>query len=338
VTNDDDYTSAEDDELLPRLFRALGPMPALPADMKQRWEATFSAELSIQNAARRRRRARITIGWAATVLVVVASGLFVLLRPTEPSPQIASVTRVTGVVGLADSFDGQVARAITIGEELGPDQLRTGDRSSLALRYRDADVRLNSNTAVVLHPMRLQLLHGDIYVDAGVGPHRGPAVVIETSFGTLTHVGTQFLVTATDSEMRAAVREGAVAVSVGGERRTIDDTDGATEIVVSAAGIATRHVSSSSGMWDWTVEAAPGYSVDGRSADEFLVWATRQMGVQLQYADEAARIHSKTAVLHGNVAAMSVAQGLAVLNATTHLDLDTADPAVLRVRLRPQSF
>jgi hypothetical protein len=338
VKHNDDYSSDEDDDLLPRLFRAMGPMPSLPVDMKQRWESAFSTELSLQIAARRRRRMRIMVSCAGTALLVVTAALFIHERPVTPPVAMDTVTQVTSVVGFADSFDGQIPRAINVGEELGPGQLRTGGQSSLALRYRDADVRLNSNTIAVLHPTRLQLLRGDIYVDAGVALRRGPAVVIETPFGTLTHVGTQFVVSVGDNEMRAAVREGAVALNAAGEHRTIDGADGPTQIVVSATGITTERISANSGIWTWTVDAAPGYIVDGRSANEFLVWATRQMGVELRYADDASRIHSETAIMHGNVGALSVARGLTVLGATTSLELDSSDPAILRVRLRSQDL
>ena len=37
-----DVDGPEDDELLPRLFRALGPAPALPDEMRRSWEAAFS--------------------------------------------------------------------------------------------------------------------------------------------------------------------------------------------------------------------------------------------------------------------------------------------------------
>jgi hypothetical protein len=215
------------------------------------------------------------------------------------------------------------------------DELRAGQtvrlRSGtlLALRYGGADVRLNSNAVVVLHPNQLELVRGDIYVDAGPAV----ALTIVTPFGTLTHVGTQFLVSVTETEVRAAVREGAVEIDSISQRKTIKAAEGAVAAAIAPDGTLTvQAIASSGGPWSWVVEATPGYTIDGRSADELLVWATRQLGTKLNYQTEATRIHSRSVVLHGGIRAVSVAQGLAVLRAATDLDIDQSDPAVLHVR------
>ncbi len=173
-------------------------------------------------------------------------------------------------------------RVLDVGDELGAGQtLRTGPGGFLALSYRDADARLNSNTVVTLLPTHLRLTRGDVYVDSGAGPHRGPSVMIATPRGMLTHVGTQFAVSVADDEVRATVREGAVAFSSDGDHRTISADDGPIEMRVTGDGVTTRHVAGTGERWNWTVAAAPGFVVDGHTADEFLVWATRQTGSQL---------------------------------------------------------
>jgi ferric-dicitrate binding protein FerR (iron transport regulator) len=335
MTSRDHDGPTNDDELLPRLFRALGPAPALPIEMRRAWESTFHNELMRHLSARRQRRNRLVSG-CVSIVALVALATYVLREPPlAPDIAAAEVARVALVIGRAESFGARATRALGVGDELGAGQtLRTGPGTLLALRYRDADVRLNSNTVVAFLPTRLQLARGDVYVDSGAARHRGPTVMIETPRGMLAHVGTQFEVSVDDDEVRAAVREGAVAFTSDGDHRTINAADGPTQIVVSATGVTTQRVAGTGALWDWVVAAAPGYVVNGRSADEFLVWATRQMGTQLRYADDAARFHSQTVIMHGNVRPLSVAQGLEVLNATTGLDLDESDPDVLRVSVR----
>lgn len=199
------------------------------------------------------------------------------------------------------------------------------------MRYQDADVRLNSDSVAILQSSHVQLIRGGIYIDEGRSPHRGPAVIVGTQFGTLTHVGTQFLVSVTDDDMRLAVREGAVAYSSNAETLTISAQDGATELIVSHTGLVTRRVPATGDLWSWTVEAAPGFVVNARSADAFLTWATRQTGAQLRYADDAARFHSETIVIHGDVRPLSVTRGFEILKATTGLNVDTSDPLIVFV-------
>jgi hypothetical protein len=330
-----DHHGTNDDELLPRLFRALGPSPELPSDMRRGWESTFGDELMKRIAAKRQRRHRIVGGCVGIVVLVTVAAYLLRESPGTPDIPMAEVAQVTLVIGPAESSNAQVARVLKIGDELSSGQtLRTGPDCYLAFRYRDADVRLNSNTVAALLPTRLQLKRGDVYVDSGAARHRGPAVLIETPRGTLEHVGTQFEVSVSDDEVRAAVREGTVAFTSGSDHRTISADDGPTEIAVSASGVATQRIPGTGELWDWTVDAAPGYVVDGRTADEFLVWATRQMGTQLRYFDDAARFHSRAVIMHGTVRPLSVAQGLEVVNATTGLDVDESNPAMLRVSVR----
>jgi hypothetical protein len=324
-----------DDELLPRLFRALGPAPELPSDMRRGWEATFGGELMRTIAAKRQRRNRIVSGCVGVVVLTTVAAYLLREPPIAPDIATAEVAQVVLVIGQVESSDAQATRVLSIGDELAAGQtLRTGPDTHLAFRYRDADVRLNANTVVALLPTRLQLTRGDVYVDSGTAPHRGPTVMIETPRGMLAHIGTQFEVSVADDTVRASVREGAIAFTSDGDHRTISADDGPTQIVISASGVATQRIAATGELWDWTIDAAPGYVVDGRTADEFLVWATRQMGTQLRYIDDAARFHSQTVIMHGTVRPLSVAQGLEVVNATTGLDVDESDPATLRVSVR----
>jgi ferric-dicitrate binding protein FerR (iron transport regulator) len=322
-----------DDELLPRLFQALGPQPELPEAMKRSWEATFGRELMRQNARRHRRRQLIVgVACAATLLVAFAASLFVG-EHAAPAP----AAHVVMARGLSEStVPGAATARLNDGDAIATDAtILTGPHASLALRYHGTDVRLKSDTVVVVHRTRLQLTHGEIYVDAGPTPTHGAPLTIETRFGTLEHVGTQFLVAVTDDEMRAAVREGAIAMEAGGQRRTISAADGAHEAVVTADSITIKKIPAAGGSWAWVAAAAPTYLIDGATADAFLHWVARQLGAELHYADSATATHARLVTLHGDLHA-SVAQGLAIIDGTTDLAINRTDPAILLVRTRTQ--
>jgi hypothetical protein len=329
-TNHD--TPGEDEDLLPRLFRALGPSPKLPDAMKHRWESTFARELSIQNTARRRQR-RQYFGMACAGVFALTATVLYLHRDAPAEPPVAHVALISGLV---ESTKAGASQQLHEGAELRAGQtLRVGSHANLAMRYRDTDVRLNSDTVMVLHATRLQLVEGQIYVDAGPTPRPGPTLEIETPFGTLAHVGTQFVVFVSATEMRAAVREGSIAVNAAGDRRIVSAADGPTEAVISSSGTFTTHpMAGVGGIWAWVAGAAPRYTMDGHNADEFFAWATRQLGAQLNYANDATRVHAQTVVLHGDIHTLSVTQGFAVLSATTDLDIDQSDPTVVRIRIR----
>jgi ferric-dicitrate binding protein FerR (iron transport regulator) len=323
----DQDAPVDDDELLPRLFQALGPRPALPDDLKRGWEATFSRELAAHNARRRQRRWRyLGAACAAAAGLAIAATL-----SNRDPPTAAPIAQVVATIGQNDATLHNQTTPLRLGEAIFIGAtIHTSPGAYLALQYRDAEVRLDSNTVVIPHPTRLQLVHGALYVDVGPPPNRGPALTIETAFGTLTHVGTQFVVSASDTEMRVAVREGAIAMNAGGARRSISATDGAREALVSAQGTKIQPIAAVGGPWQWVVAAAPGYPVDGASADAFLAWAARQLGAELSYADDATRVHARLVTLHGDMR-VSVAQGLAIVDAATDLTVDRSDAAHLLV-------
>ena len=320
-----------DDELLERLFRALGPQPALPDEMKRNWAETFGRELANRNAARRRRRGWIVAtATAAAVLVAVAVGS--LLRAPTPTAAVATVVMASGPIEATVSGSASV-RLVTGGAVASGARISTGPDARLALRYRATDLRVDANTVVVAQSTRLQLRRGAVYVDSGPRPTRGPSLTIETPFGTLGHIGTQFMVIVTDHDMRAAVREGSIAMDAAGERRTISAVDGARQATVTADGITVSSIAATAGPWAWVAAAAPAYPIDGASADAFLRWAARQLGSELRYADTATATHARLVTLHGDVNA-TVAQGLAIVDGTTDLAVDHSDPAVLAVHAR----
>ena len=165
-----DTDGPEDDELLPRLFRALGPAPSLPDEMRHAWEAVFETELTRRITARRRRRNR-TLSGCVGVAALLALAMYALLEPPiESGIAAAEVARVARVVGRVESTNAGATRVLDVGDELsaGSDAAyrpRRFRRSQLS-RHR---LRLNSNTVVTLLPTHLQLTHGDVYVDSGAG-------------------------------------------------------------------------------------------------------------------------------------------------------------------------
>ncbi len=322
--------SSNDDELLPRLFRALGPKPVLPAEMRQRWERTFAEALAAQNAARRRLRRRWLSGVAAGAAALFLAALY-LQRTVAPLAPVASVALVKGS---ATTLNGDISTKLRVADEIHAGETVHVDAGAyVAMRYRGADVRLNSNTVIALRPTHLELSAGELYVDAPPRTTAGPPLLIETPFGSLTHVGTQFMVWVDAASLRTAVREGAVAMSVSGERLTISAADGATEVILTDSGTPmTRAIAATGGPWQWVVDAAPQFAIANHSADEFLHWAARQLGAEVRYATPDTRIHARMVRLQGDTAGLSVPQGIAALGATSDLDIDQRDPAVLLVQ------
>lgn len=316
----------EEDGLAALLTEA-GRRPQPPEATKQAWEALFRDELSRVVAARHRRR-NAAYGAAAAVMLLVA-GIVVLLGPAgQTPPPLAVAEVVTTSQGNRLFSAGANAALLTGGSTVYVDQtIRTASSGMLALAYRGADVRLNSDTTVVFHTASIELISGSIYVDTG-GDMRKPAalpVVISTALGSFSHLGTQFMVTADDAKgVTAAVREGTIHLRTDRVQRNFNATAADAEIVkISRSGaIETQRIARHGGPWDWVVSSAPGRVINGLSAHEVLGWIARETGRELQYAPPELATVAAAATIGAPAEQMNPQQALKFLNAVTSLHVD----------------
>lgn len=309
----------EDEELVGRLVAAAGPRPELPDALRERWETSFKRALADELSQRSRWR-QVSVGGVVAAALALAVTLVAVWTPTKAHP-IAQVAAASGANERADHAPLRVGENVFIGETI-----RTGPSGSIAFRYRDADLRMSNNTVLEFHGARVRLLMGTVYVDSGAPGERpvgAPSVMVETSRGSLTHVGTQFLVTMTDAALVAAVREGSIALRTDRYRRQLAaDQETAAMVRVSAAGeLMTSHIEPSGGIWAWVPVASPGVTFDARTADSLLSWIARETGRAVHYSTPQVRAHAAITELRGELGGLSVEAALAAVTGTTHLSV-----------------
>ena len=121
---------------------------------------------------------------------------------------------------------------------------------------------------------------------------------VDTDHGRVEHIGTQFMVRAEPTALTVSVREGQVTI----DGRTHDHTASAGEEVTLAGrrGPTVLSISSSGKYWFWLERTAPAIDVDGRSLHEFLLWVSRELGLDLQF-EGAAEAVARKAILRGSI-------------------------------------
>lgn len=286
------------------MFAQAGPRPQVPERDLARIRAAARVEWQAQVVARQGRRLRVR----RLVPAVVATGLLVAVgigwwwkdraRPVDPTP-IATVELLRGDVRVRQSPDGWSPRhgEPTMGDTLvAGTTLVTGARGEpgmLAVALVDGEsVRMDSGTRVrLVSRRRLALETGTLYADSGVSTGGGEGLEIVTAWGSVRDVGTQFEVRVAEDEevaLRVRVREGRIAVASGGASHTVG---AGQELRMRADRTVSRHpIERHGAAWNWTLAAAPGIDIDGRTLSSFLDWACRETGWELRYADaEAAR-------------------------------------------------
>lgn len=321
-----------DEETMARLLRLAGEREPISKEIEQRvydrvqneWQASSRAAegARIYPFVRREwekrssgpgviRRWALPLAVAASAILAVA----VVLQPPPPAPANIAVGTVAKVSG--DAVQGG---KLTPGRLIYPGEiLSTGGQQGISLMLTNAEsIRLDQNTTLVVDTRdQFTLMSGRVYADTGDFMYRDRGLVIDTTVGSVTDVGTQFAVAlGDDDQLHVAVREGRVDVdrkneqfvAVAGERMQLGHSGGATVDMLAPH----------DPYWDWAASLAPTFDIENKSLLDFLRWAARETGRELVFENDELRMAAMRVDLHGSVADFEPLQALeSILAGTT---------------------
>lgn len=311
----------DEEQALAALMQVAGPRPDVPdavqdrvyASVLEAWEADSAQPRSEQVYVRVLRAWRRHTAWTRHRGWLIPAGLaatallaFFLGNQPEPAKPLAVAT-VSKVLPA-----GPAGRTVFAGETLS-----TGADEGLGLLLARGDsLRVAAGSRVRFDAQdRMTLLEGRVYADTGEFVYRNGGLVIDTAFGSVTDIGTQFAVAIGDEVLDVAVREGRVDVqrqdqeliAVAGERLLVD----------AAGSASTQMIEPDSEFWAWTTQLAPEFDIDDKSLLDFLKWVSRESGMELVFASNDARLAAMRTDLHGSVAGFAPLEALPSVMATT---------------------
>jgi len=290
------------------------------------------------------RRQPMRMRWLATALAVSVAAIVTAVLVNEPtvvSPvyarEFATVAVAEGTVaavreGQRQRFEDAAGGVTHVG-----DRIETSGDGRLALRLPEGyELRLNNDTAIEIRDSStVNLVAGMIYFDAPPSAPRTKLTVL-TDYGSVEHVGTQYIAAVADDRLIVRVREGAARVITG----AIDGTGqehGAVagqELRVSESGSAeVLPFARDDSGWAWAQELAR-TGLDGpRTVLALLEWAARQTGRIVQLDSDAARDSAADVTLNQAVDGLSPTDLLTVIRSTTDFDVSESS-TTLTVALR----
>lgn len=303
---------AEDDEDLVRgLLEGAGPRPPI-AEEDLRGISVAARSAWQKEVLRRSRNRRLRAAFAvAAGLLAVVTGLAVW-RSTRsdlaPATAAAQVVAVSGVVMM--NAEGREPHAMVRGESIppgallySPEAVGAPGRASLRLP-NGCIVRLDTGArARWVAGQTLELERGALYADTG--GQAGTRIEVRTPVGTARDLGTQFVIRladGADEELHILVREGSVSL----ERNGLSHVAMAgRELVVRAGGAPLlRDVAIHGSDWEWILETAGGFAIEGRTLHEFLQWVGRETGWTVRYASDELAASAREIILHGDIGEM----------------------------------
>jgi hypothetical protein len=209
-------------------------------------------------------------------------------------------------------------------------QLRTASGGRAALRMANGvELRLDSRTLVAFEDAsHATLKSGAVYVDSGAPGAPAADFVLDTPAGSVRHLGTQYQARYSNAELQVDVREGRVAV----ERESGNVVADAGERITFAGTEVTRTALAPNGAdWAWVADVTPPFSIEGRSVEDFLVWAARETGRTIVYTSGEAAQQSRSVTLRGTVEGLTPDQAVQAVLSTTSLQPELG-PEHIRVR------
>ena len=249
---------------------------------------------------------------AGAALLAMAAGLVLVVRLTKPREDVVAPMRET--VATVERVDGEARLAPEDSVRTG-EWVETGATARVALRLSDGtSVRLDTGSRTrLLSSTLIELAYGALYLDTG-GDSKG--LEVRTPMGTVHDVGTQFEIRLSDASLRLRVRTGVVEVRRGAQ--SIPARPG-TEVTLAAAGTVSRRVSAHGPEWEWAVNLAPAFEIEGRPLAAFLDHLSREHGWTLRYADAALARDASSIILHGSVNGLQPRDALEVALTTSGL-------------------
>jgi ferric-dicitrate binding protein FerR (iron transport regulator) len=326
----DSKLADQEEEAMARILRLAGPRDPIPQDVEARvYNVTEQAWRRSIVEARSARvydnvhrewskhgwRSRLR-RWMMPLALAASAALAVVVIMQQNAPPVTAVSPA-GTVARVIDLDGG-ADLPRVGALLYPgEQLETGSMEGISLTLANAEsLRLGADTAVeILAPDRFRLLRGRIYADTGDLMYRQSHLVVDTPMGAVTDIGTQFAVFSGTDRLEVAVREGRVDVSQGaaahiavaGELLQLD-TGGQSSI---------EALPPHDEYWDWASALAPEFDIENKSLLDFLRWAARETGLELEFEDQDLRMSAMRTDLHGSVSGFDPLQAVESVLATT---------------------
>jgi ferric-dicitrate binding protein FerR (iron transport regulator) len=249
---------------------------------------------------------RVLIGLA---IAASLAALPVVIPRLGPSPLAIPARAVVASLEVAGAPSGG-GSPVLAGASLETNQ------ASVVLRLSGgASVRLAEATRVrVVSESQLRLDRGKVYVVTGAA---GVPLRVQTRWGVVRDVGTEFEVRVTEDDLRLRVRTGMVELTAGHAATGEERIDAGTELIVSASGVERREISLDGPEWSWALGTAPAFDIEGKSLSEFLVWAAREKKLGLRFTPGSLEAKASKTILHGSIAKMTPEEALRAVLPTT---------------------
>lgn len=306
MSDNEHSTGVASDDVLEQLLKRASPRPTPSSSDEAAVRQAVRAEWQNVSSRHQSRRRMLSFAIAATVLISVFAVFNVFRMPVVEAVQVASIEKSFGSIYLLGE-SSELRETQDLASVHSGQTIVTGSQAGIGLAWANGgSMRMDENTRVeFVNEETVYLKSGRIYFDsspaaliAGISAGDIAGFVVRTDFGEVAHIGTQFMTGVDAGTLTVSVREGQVAVdgeyhnhvASSGEQLTLSGRQRPTVLSISRSGES----------WEWVSRTSPSANVDGKTLHEFLLWACRELGLEIQWEGQAEQV-ARDAILRGRI-------------------------------------
>lgn len=300
-------SSWNSDEAVEELLGKAAPRPVPAAeDARAVRDAVHAEWRQVTDRARNTKRL-VSFAAAASILVAIFVSLNMLRIHGVEDVQVASIGKRFGSIYVlgenAELLEGNHLTSVIAGQTL-----ITDEESGIGLEWgAGGSLRIDAKTRVeFVSGERIYLRSGRVYFDSdpaltGIAAITGSdaKLTIETDFGEVSHIGTQYMAEADAGRLTVSVREGEVRVERDG--RASSAAENQQLAIVGSGAPSVVNFKAYGEAWQWTERTSPVAVLDGRSVSEFLGWVSQETGLELRYESVGAETYARQELLNGTL-------------------------------------
>jgi len=325
------------DKHIDEVLSEASPRPVPGNSRKEEIYGELRSEWIASNQLVKRKRQYLISGIAASL---VAALVVVTQLDTGIMDPVASPDAVLArSAGAQTTLNGRpIDEVIPVNAPLrfkSGDIIETGADSAIAIGWSTAgSLRMSAGSEVTLVSNEgIRLTSGEIYYDSrSFNSSDTTPIEVETEFGTIHHVGTQFLASVDSAGARISVREGQVTFE--NETKSVVINSGESAHIDRALFATTSPITPNDDAWAWAPLIAPDWNVDGRSTMEIIHWLARETGLAVEFESEVASRYATTDRIRG-IGEIEPIRAMSIIPVATELRFEINDAAI-RIGMKDQ--
>ncbi|MCX7544701.1 FecR family protein [Marinicella gelatinilytica] len=299
------------DTILKQLKQRTEPDAAKQQATKQAVMAHWQKNLKKQ----RRQRFAWTAAVAASVIVVFALVLVINFdNGSQGLPAMYQQVDIHGTIMLEQ--DSHKAQPMTADVSLKPgDIIASSSDGYLIWHLNDgSELRQGPDARIVWQSdQQIELLTGQLFHNTDITQSAEP-FMISTKLGSVSHVGTQYVVKHQPNRLQVAVKSGRVNISRQQKQHTVKGNE---LMSISPDGVESVHTFTGHNhpMWSWTFKTQQPYALKGQSLYDFVVWISQHTDLAVDW--QGHQQATQGVLLQGTIDKMSVDMALKTVFAST---------------------